>query len=205
MVRSTVSIGKNFIVSVHGYIPKTTPTIAVTYITFYIRVKPDKVAHANILCIYITDGHKTIGFSTVVDNEFIRKHRDLMATSNLNMFKFGIYFIFDDAKNNVILEWKDGEPILKLYRKIYLFYEPFDPATLEKLSEEKNDQEAIDYFNTKFDGDCSKLGWERDEKGLKTFYFVYNVEGKAKEVDFKEENGEITILGFKQTGESGEK
>jgi len=31
---------------------------------------------------------------------------------------------------------------------------------------------------------------------------VYNVEGKAKEVDFKEENGEITILGFKQTGES---
>jgi len=31
---------------------------------------------------------------------------------------------------------------------------------------------------------------------------VYNVEGKAKELEFKEENGKITILGFKQTKES---
>ena len=190
---------------VHRYIPKTTPTIAVTYVSFYVRVKPDKVAHANILCIGITDGHKTIRISTAADNEFIRKHRDLMATSNLNGFKFGIYFIFDDAKNNVILEWKDGEPILKLYKKIYLFDQPFDPAALEKLSQEKNDQEAIDYFNTKFDGDCGKLDWESDEKGLRVFYFVCDRKGKAKEVDFKEENGEITILGFKQTGESGGK
>jgi hypothetical protein len=35
---------------------------------------------------------------------------------------------------------------------------------------------------------------------------VYDVEGKAKELEFKEENGKITILGFKQTTkESGEK
>ncbi len=114
MVSSTINIDKFFIVRVHGYIPKTTPTIAVTYVTFY--VKADKPAHANLLCIGITDGYKTISISRVVDNEFIRKHRDLMVNSNLNAFKFGIYFIFDDVKNNVILEWKDGEPILKLYK-----------------------------------------------------------------------------------------
>jgi len=125
-----------------------------------------------------------------------------MATSNLNGFKFGIYFIFDDAKNNVILEWKDGEPILKLYKKIYLFDQPFDPATLDKLQKEENDQEAINYFNTKFDGKCSKLKWGKDENGAEVLWLVYNVEGKAKELEFKEENGEITILGFKQTKES---
>jgi hypothetical protein len=125
-----------------------------------------------------------------------------MVNSNLNIFKYGIYFIFDDAKNNVILEWKDGEPILKLYKKIYLFIEPFDPATLDGLQKEKNDQEAINYFRTKFDGECSKLKWGKDENGVEVFWLVYNVEGEAKEVDFKEENGEITILGFKQTGES---
>jgi len=198
MVSSTMSIDKFFMVRVHGYIPKTTPTIAVTYVTFY--VKADKLTHANLLCIGITDGHKTISISTVADNEFIRKHRELMVNSNLNIFKYGIYFIFDDAKNNVILEWKDGEPILKLYKKIYLFIEPFDPATLDGLQEEKNDQEAINYFNTKFDGECSKLKWGKDENGVEVFWLVYNVEGKAKEVDFKEENGEITILGFKQEG-----
>ena len=200
MVSSTMSIDKFFMVRVHGYIPKTTPTIAITYVTFY--VKADKLTHANLLCIGITDGHKTISISTVADNEFIRKHRELMVNSNLNIFKYGIYFIFDDAKNNVILEWKDGEPILKLYKKIYLFIEPFDPATLDGLQEEKNDQEAINYFNTKFDGECSKLKWGKDENGVEVFWLVYNVEGKAKEVDFKEENGEITILGFKRTGES---
>jgi len=198
MVSSTMSIDKFFMVRVHGYIPKTTPTIAITYVTFY--VKADKLTHANLLCIGITDGHKTISISTVADNEFIRKHRELMVNSNLNIFKYGIYFIFDDAKNNVILEWKDGEPILKLYKKIYLFIEPFDPATLDGLQEEKNDQEAINYFNTKFDGECSKLKWGKDENGVEVFWLVYNVEGKAKEVDFKEENGEITILGFKQEG-----
>jgi len=200
MVNSTMSIDKFFIVRVHGYIPKTTPTIAVTYVTFY--VKADKLTHANLLCIGIADGHKTISISTVADNEFIRKHRELMVNSNLNIFKYGIYFIFDDAKNNVILEWKDGEPILKLYKKIYLFIEPFDPATLDGLQKEKNDQEAINYFNTKFDGECSKLKWGKDENGVEVFWLVYNVEGEAKEVDFKEENGEITILGFKQTKES---
>jgi hypothetical protein len=200
MVSSTMSIDKFFTVRVHGYIPKTTPTIAVTYVAFY--VKADKLTHANLLCIGITDGHKTISISTVADNEFIRKHRELMVNSNLNIFKYGIYFIFDDAKNNVILEWKDGEPILKLYKKIYLFIEPFDPATLDGLQKEKNDQEAINYFNTKFDGECSKLKWGKDENGVEVFWLVYNVEGKAKEVDFKEENGEITILGFKQTKES---
>ncbi len=196
MVSSTINIDKFFIVRVHGYIPKTTPTIAVTYVTFY--VKADKPAHANLLCIGITDGYKTISISRVVDNEFIRKHRDLMVNSNLNAFKFGIYFIFDDVKNNVILEWKDGEPILKLYKKIYLFIEPFDPATLDKLQEEKNDQEAINYFYTKFDGKCSKLKWGKDENGAEVLWLVYNREGKAKELDFKEENGEITILGLKQ-------
>ena len=200
MLSSSISIDKLFMVRVHGYIPKTTPTIAVTYVTFY--VKADKLTHANLLCIGITDGHKTISISTVADNEFIRKHRELMVNSNLNIFKYGIYFIFDDAKNNVILEWKDGEPILKLYKKIYLFIEPFDPATLDGLQKEKNDQEAINYFRTKFDGECSKLKWGKDENGVEVFWLVYNVEGEAKEVDFKEENGEITILGFKQTGES---
>ena len=198
MVSSTMSIDKFFMVRVHGYIPKTTPTIAITYVTFY--VKADKLTHANLLCIGITDGHKTISISTVADNEFIRKHRELMVNSNLNIFKYGIYFIFDDAKNNVILEWKDGEPILKLYKKIYLFIEPFDPATLDGLQEEKNDQEAINYFYTKFDGKCSKLKWGKDENGVEVFWLVYNVEGEAKELDFKEENGEITILGFKQEG-----
>ena len=198
MVSSSISIDKFFIVRVHGYIPTTIPTIAVTYVTFY--VKADKVSHANLLCISISDGHNTINISTVVDNEFIRKHRDLMATSNLNGFKFGIYFVFDDVKNNVILEWKDGEPILKLYKKIYLFDQPFDPATLDKLQKEENDQEAINYFNTKFDGKCSKLKWGKDENGAEVLWLVYNVEGKAKELDFKEENGEITILGFKQEG-----
>jgi len=205
MLSSSISIDKLFMVRVHGYIPKTTPTIGVAYVTFYVRVKADKVAHANLLCIGIADDHKTIHISTVVDNEYIKKHRDIIINSNLNAFKYGIYFIFDDVKNNVILEWKDGEPILKLYKKIYLFDQPFDPASLDELQEEKNDQEAINYFNTKLGGSCSKLERERDEKGLRVFWFVYNREGKAKEVDFKEENGEITILGFKQTGESGGK
>ena len=200
MLSSSISIDKLFIVRVHGYIPKTTPTIAVTYVTFY--VKADKPTHANLLCIGITDGYKTINISTVVDKEFIKKHRELMVNSNLNGFKFGIYFVFDDVKNNVILEWKDGEPILKLYKKIYLFDQPFNPSTLDKVPEEKNDQEAINYFRTKFDGECSKLKWGKDENGVEVFWLVYNVEGKGKEVDFKEENGEITILGFKQTGES---
>ncbi len=77
------------------------------------------------------------------------KHREIMATSNLNLFKYGIYFIFDDGKGN---------------KKVYLFYEPFDPATLEELAKERNYQEAIDYFNTRFEGKCSKLAWERDQK-----------------------------------------
>ncbi|MFP3203066.1 MAG: hypothetical protein RXR43_12845 [Sulfolobus sp.] len=205
MVSSTISIDKFFIVRVHGYIPKTTPTIAVTYITLYVRVKDDKFAHANLLCIRITDGYNTINISTVADNEFIKKHRDLMANSNLNVFKFGIYFIFDDAKNNVTLEWKDGKPILKLYKKIYLFIEPFDPEKLDELQKRENDQEAINYFRTKFDGECRKLDFERDEKSLKVFWLVYNREGKGKELEFKEENGEITILGLKQTKESGGK
>ena len=185
MVSSSISIDKFFIVRVHGYIPTTIPIIAVTYVTFY--VKADKISHANLLCISISDGHNTINISTVVDNEFIRKHRDLMATSNLNGFKFGIYFVFDDGKGN---------------KKIYLFDQPFDPATLDKLQEEKNDQEAINYFRTKFDGKCSKLKWGKDENGAEVLWLVYNVDGKAKELDFKEENGEITILGFKQTKES---
>jgi len=219
MVTSSISIDKFFVVRVHGYIPETTPTISVAYFTFYVRDdkverldvikrlrgKANKFKHANFLCIDIQDDHKTINISTVADNEFIRKHRDLIVSSHHDGAKFGIYFIFDDTKNNVILEWKDGEPILKLYKKIYLFTEPFDPATLEKLQKRENDQEAINYFRTKFGGLCSKLDWEEDEKGLKVFYFVYNREGKGKELDFKEENGEITILGFKQTGESGAK
>ncbi|MFP3165045.1 MAG: hypothetical protein RXQ76_04245 [Acidianus sp.] len=185
MLDSSTSIDKFFKVHVYGYIPKSAPTIAVTYVTFYVRIKANKVAHANLLCIGITDGYKTISISKVVDNEFIKKHRDLMVNSNLNGFKFGIYFIFvEDGKGN---------------KKIYLFDQPFDPATLDKLPEKGNDQEAINYFLTKFGGECSKLELERDEKGLKTFYFVYNVKGKAKELDFKEENGKITILGFKQT------
>jgi len=187
MLSSSISIDKFFIVRVYGYIPKTAPTIAVTYVTFY--VKADKPTHANLLCIGITDGYKTISISRVVDNEFIRKHRELMVNSNLNIFKFGIYFVFDDGKN----------------KKIYLFIEPFDPATLDKVPEEKNDQEAINYFLTKFGGECSKLKWGKDENGVEVLWLVYNREGKAKEVDFKEENGEITILGFKQTGESGGK
>jgi hypothetical protein len=185
MVSSSISIDKFFIVRVHGYIPKTTPTIAVTYVTFY--VKADKASHANLLCIGIGDGHDTLYISAVADNEFIRKHRDLMATSNLNGFKFGIYFVFDDGKGN---------------KKIYLFDQPFDPATLDKLQEEKNDQEAINYFYTKFDGKCSKLKWGKGENGAEVLWLVYNREGKAKELDFKEVNGEITILGFKQTKES---
>jgi len=187
MVTSKIDIDDYFIVRVQGYMPETTPTIGVTYVTFYFRVEANKVTHANLLCIGIGDGHNTFYISAVADNEFIRKHRDLMVNSNLNIFKFGIYFIFDDEKNN---------------KKIYLFIEPFDPATLEKLAEEKNDQEAINYFYTKFDGKCSKLEYEKDEKGLKAFYFTYNREGKAKEVDFKEVNGVIRILGFKQTKES---
>ena len=183
MVTSRIDIDKHFIVRVEGFMPENTPTIGVAYVDFYIKVRDKEAKHANILCIGIGDGHNTLYISAVVDNEYIKKHRDLMANSNLNGFKFGIYFIFDDGKNN---------------KKVYLFDQPFDPATLDKLSEEKNDQEAINYFYTRFDGKCSKLAWERDEKGLKTFYFVYNVEGKAKELDFKEENGEITILGFKQ-------
>ena len=186
MLSSRISIEKSFTVRVQGYMPETTPTtIAVTYVTFY--VKADKASHANLLCIGIGDGHNTLYISAVADNEFIRKHRDLMANSNLNGFKFGIYFVFDDGKNN---------------KKIYLFDQPFDPATLDKLQEEKNDQEAINYFYTKFDGKCSKLKWGKDENGAEVLWLVYNVEGKAKELAFKEENGEITILGFKQTGES---
>jgi hypothetical protein len=37
---------------------------------------------------------------------------------------------------------------------------------------------------------------------VEVLWLVDNVEGKAKELEFKEENGEITILGFKQTKES---
>ena len=187
MVSSSISIDKFFIVRVHGYIPETTPTITVTYVAFL--VKADKASHANLLCIGISDGHNAINISTVVDNEFIRKHRDLMAKSNLNIFKYGIYFIFDDGKNN--------------NKKIYLFVEPFDPATLDKLLKEENDQEAINYFYTKFDGKCSKLKWGKDENDAEVLWLVYNREGKGKELDFKEENGEITILGFKQTKERG--
>jgi hypothetical protein len=113
-----------------------------------------------------------------------------MAKSNLNGFKFGIYFVFDDGKNN---------------RKIYLFDQPFDPSTLDKLLKEENDQEAINYFYTKFDGKCSKLKWGKDENGAEVLWLVYNVEGEAKELDFKEENGKITILGFKQKKEGGGK
>ncbi|MFP3234051.1 MAG: hypothetical protein RXR08_10320 [Sulfolobaceae archaeon] len=121
MVSSTVGIGKFFIVRVHGYIPKTTPTIVVTYVTFYVKADK-KASHANLLCIGINDGHNTINISTVADNELIKKHRDLMATSNLNGFKFGIYFIFDYGKNNT---------------KVYLFDQPFDPVTLDGLQKEK--------------------------------------------------------------------
>jgi hypothetical protein len=190
MVNSRVDIDKYFIVRVQGFMPQDTPTIGVAYVSFYVRIdglKADKFTHTNLLCIGIGDGHNTLYISAVADNEYIKKHREIMATSNLNGFKFGIYFIFEDEKN----------------KKIYLFDQPFDPATLEKFAEEKNDQEAINYFNTRFEGKCSKLAWERDEKGLKTFYFVYNVEGEAKELDFKEENGKITILGFKQQKGSG--
>jgi len=187
MVTTKIDIDKYFIVRVQGYMPETTPNIGVAYVTFYVRVEANKVTHANLLCIGIGDGHKTLYMSAVMDNEYIRKHRDIMVNSNLNGFKFGIYFIFDGEKNN---------------KKIYLFDQPFDPATLEKLSEEKNDLEAINYFYTKFDGKCSKLEYEKDEKGLKAFYFTYTQEGKAKEVDFIEVNGEIRILGFKQTKES---
>lgn len=194
MVNSKVNIDKYFTVRVEGFMPQDTPTIGVAYVDFYTRidrVKNDKFAHTNILCIGIGDGHNTLYISAVVDNEYIKKHREIMMTSNLNLFKFGIYFFFDDGKGN---------------KKVYLFYEPFDPATLEKFAEMKNDEEAINYFDTRFQGKCSKLAWERDEKGLKTFYFVYNVEGKAKELEFKEENGKITIIGFKQTTkESGTK
>ena len=190
MLSSRISIDKYFTVRVHGFIPETTPTIAVTYVSFYLR--PDKATHArlphaNLLCIDITDGHTTVNISTVVDNEFIRKHRDLMINSHLNISKFGIYFIFDDGKNN---------------KKIYLFIEPFDPETLDGLQKEENDQEARNYFRTKFDGECSKLKWGKDENGVDVFWLVYNRQGKAKEVNFKEENGEIAILGLKQTKES---
>jgi len=192
MVNSKVDIDKYFIVRVEGFMPQDIPTIGVAYVSFYVRmdrIKNDKIVHTNILCIGIGDGHNTLYISAVADNEYIKKHREIMMTSNLNLFRYGIYFFFDDGGN----------------KKVYLFYEPFDPATLEKIAKEENDQEAIDYFHSRFEGKCSKLAWEKDGKGLKTFYFVYNVEGKAKEVDFKEENGEITILGFKQTGESGGK
>ena len=165
MVNSRIDIDKHFMVRVEGFMPATTPVIGVAYVCFFVKVKANRPAHANLLCIGIGDGHNTLYISAVVDNEYIKKHRDIMVNSNLNISKYGIYFVFDDGKNN---------------KKIYLFIEPFDPATLEKLQEEKNDQEAINYFNTKFGGNCSKLEWERDEKGLKTFYFVYNVEGKAK-------------------------
>jgi len=185
MVNSIVDIDKYFIVRVKEFMPKTTPAIGVAYVSFYIRVDKNKTAHTNLLCIGIGDGHDTLYISAVAENEYIKRHREIMATSNLNGFKFGIYFIFEDEKNNS--------------KKVYLFDQPFDPATLGKLAEEKNDQEAIDYFHSRFEGKCSKLEWERDEKGLKTFYFVYSVEGEPKEVEFKEENGKITILGFKQT------
>jgi len=194
MVDSRIDIDKYFIVHVKEFMPQATPTIGVAYVDFYTRldrIPNDRIVHTNILCIGIGDGHNTLYISAVADNEYIKKHREIMATSNLNGFKFGIYFIFEDEKNNK--------------KKVYLFDQPFDPATLEKLAEEKNDQEAINYFYTRFEGKCSKLAWERDEKGLKTFYFVYDVEGEAKELDFKEENGKITILGFKQTEGSGGK
>jgi hypothetical protein len=188
MVSSKIDIDKYFTVRIEGFMPQETPTIGVAYVSFYVRIdriKNDRIVHTNILCIGIGDGHNTLYISGVVDSEDIMKHREIMATSNLNGFKFGIYFIFDDGKGN---------------KKVYLFDQPFDPATLEELAKERNYQEAIDYFNTRFEGKCSKLAWERDEKGLKTFYFVYNVEGEAKELEFKEENGKITILGFKQQG-----
>jgi len=194
MADSRIDIDKYFIVHVKEFMPQATPTIGVAYVSFYTRldrVPNDRIVHTNILCIGIGDGHNTLYISAVADNEYIKKHREIMATSNLNGFKFGIYFIFEDEKNNK--------------KKVYLFDQPFDPATLDELAERKNDQEAINYFYTRFEGKCSKLAWERDEKGLKTFYFVYDVEGEAKELDFKEENGKITILGFKQTEGSGGK
>jgi len=194
MVTSRIYIDKHFIVRVEGFMPESTPVIGVSYVDFYVKFNkpaPNKPAHANLLCIGISDGHNTINISAVADNEFIKKHRDLMAKSNLNGFEFGIYFIFDDGKNN--------------NKKIYLFDQPFDPETLDGLQEEKNDQEAINYFHTKFDGKCSKLKWGKDENGTDVFWLVYDVKGKAKEIDFKEENGKISILGFKQTGESGGK
>jgi hypothetical protein len=107
MLDSTIEIDKFFRVYVYGYVPKSAPTIAVTYVTFYVRVEANKYTHANLLCIGMTDGYKAISISRVVDNEFIKKHREIMMTSNLNGFKFGIYFIFvDDGGNN---------------KKIYLF------------------------------------------------------------------------------------
>ncbi len=193
MVNSKVDIDKYFIVRVEGFMPQDTPTIGVAYVSFYVRIdriKNDKFVHTNLLCIGIGDGHDTLYISAVADNEYIMKHREIMVQSNLNLFKYGIYFFFDDGKGN---------------KKVYLFYQPFDPATLEEIAKEENDQEAIDYFNTRFDGKCSKLAWERDQKGLKTFYFVYSVEGKGKELEFKEENGKITILGFKEPQGSGGK
>jgi hypothetical protein len=190
MVSSSIDIDKHFIVRVKGFMPQDTPVIGVSYVCLFVKAKAPKPAHANLLCIGIGDGHNTLYISAVVDSEYIRKHRDLMATSNLNGFKFGIYFIFDDGKGN---------------KKVYLFDQPFDPEELDELRKEKNDQEAIDYFYTKFDGKCSKLKWGKDENGVEVFWLVYHVEGEAKELDFKEENGKITILGFKQTGESGSK
>jgi hypothetical protein len=190
MVNSSVSIDKYFIVRVEGFMPKVEPVIGVSYVDFYVRVRDNEVKHTNLLCIGIGDGYNTLYISAVADNEYIMKHREIMMTSNLNIFNYGIYFIFDDGKGN---------------KKVYLFYEPFDPATLEKIAKEKNDQEAIDYFHSRFEGKCSKLEWENDEKGLKTFYFVYNHEGKAREVEFKEENGTIRIVGFKETEGSGAK
>ncbi len=183
MVSSRIGISKHFMVRVEGFMPATTPVIGVSYVCLF--VKANRPAHANLLCIGIGDGHDTLYISAVADNEFIRKHRDLMATSNLNGFKYGIYFIFDDGKGN---------------KRVYLFDQPFDPEMLDGLQKEKNDQEAINYFYTKFDGKCSKLKWGKDENGVEVFWLVYNREGKAKELDFKEENGEITILGFKQQG-----
>ena len=165
MVSSKVDIDKYFIVRVQGFMPATTPVIGVSYVTFYVRVEANKVAHTNLLCIGIGDGHNTLYISAVMDNEYIKKHRDIMVNSNLNIFKFGIYFVFDDGKNN---------------KKIYLFIEPFDPATLEKLQEEKNDQEAINYFNTKFGGDCSKLEWEETKRVSKHFTSCIMSRGKLR-------------------------
>jgi len=185
MVNSRIDIDKHFMVRVEGFMPATTPVIGVAYVCFFVKVKANRPAHANLLCIGIGDGHNTLYISAVVDNEYIKKHRDIMVNSNLNGLKFGIYFVFDDGKGN---------------KKIYLFSQPFDPEMLDGLQEEKNDQEAINYFYTKFDGKCSKLKWGKDENGVEVFWLVYNVEGEAKELDFKEENEEITILGFKQEG-----